>query len=154
MPAETIARKLFELAKIPQMGDCGVGHLAEALLGRGALDFDEQSVIVHVVADPWRILIQHGLEDVELTVAVALGLAIWWQRTRPAESMHVSAESLALCIAVPPLALRDAVIRLQANVEEIADEFVVRPVVVTHRMRALHIAELQSGTRHRFALSS
>lgn len=147
--AENCARQLFELAGIPQVEFTGVGAVVAVLLGPGALDYGDIGDIFELGERPWRIAVRRDLQDVELTVAISMGLATWWLATHAHGAMAVTAESLALCIALPLEALREAAHRLAGDVDDIAAEFVVSREAVVHRIRALGRPTMRSGTHYR-----
>jgi IrrE N-terminal-like domain len=137
MVVEDVARHIFALAGIPEIGEQGVVHVAEAFLGDECCDFHPQDELVTLSTQPPRILIRFDLSSEEITLAVAVGLARWWLTEHPELAGQVSEDELAVCLAVPPQALLDAAERLSRDVGAIADEFRVSTEVVAHRMRSL-----------------
>lgn len=152
MPIEAIARRLFALAGLSQTEVAGVGQLATALLGANSLDYAEQEEIAVLHERPWRIHVRLDASDQEITMGVSLGIAMWWLRTRHEDS--VSAESLALCIAVPLAALREATWRLGHDANALAEEFVVTRAVIEHRLRSVPAVTHRSGVRTRYGFAS
>lgn len=147
MSVEDVAERVFKRAGISPNGPDGTAHLAVALLGKGSLAYADQEPIARVVDNPPGIFIGLGLRDTELTLAIAMGVSIWWLREHPEDALHASPECLAICLAVPMSALIDAADRLDRSVDAIAEEFVVSADAVRLRMRSLPSRSYASGVR-------
>lgn len=151
MSAETIARRIFDQAGISPLSEDGVAHVAAELFGERNLDFAQQTAFVSLAYDgAWHLLVRIDLCDEDLSIAIAYGVADWWLRTHPPESVPCELRALAEAIALPSVALRDAVTRLGPDIDAIACEFVLRPEIVERRMQSSPSLR-KSGTRARIA---
>lgn len=147
MTAEEIATHIYELAGVSEIGEDGIGSVATVLLGESGVCYGTGSRAVEVRAEPWRIVIHHGLTDEDYTHALAWGVAEWWRRSHPDAADCATSELLARCLTIPRRALLEAVHRIGEDPEAIAEEFVCPLDVVLHRLRSL--ARPASGTRPR-----
>jgi hypothetical protein len=154
MAAERIARALFDLAGLSVTGTAGPGRLAVALFhGEENIEFASQCEPVIIHRKPPRLFLRTGLTDEELSLCVATGIAEWWLLEHP-EDRHVTTRGrLAAAIALPELALREAIGRLGADAARIACEFVVPVDFVADRMQTVKPAR-GSGARYRFGCAS
>lgn len=154
MAAERIARGLFDLAGLSVTGTAGVGRLAVKLFGgEQAIEFVSQAPPVIVHRPPPRMLLRVGLTDEELSICVATGIAEWWMLEHPEDRRVTTRGRLAAAIALPDLALREAIQRLGEDAVAIAAEFVLPVDFVASRLQGVRPAR-GSGPRYRFGCAS
>lgn len=151
--ATTVALTIFERAGVTSHYRGGVGSLAVRLLGPSCLDYAfSQKAPARIQRNPWRIFVRADLNDSDLTMAVAWGIAAWWAAVNELPA-GVTVDSLASEIAVPRASLREAVAAIGPHTDVLAHDFVCPVSVIARQMRLGGFVP-RSGPRWRFGVAS
>jgi len=152
MPSATVARAIFHRAGSSELCRDGMGWLALRLLGPEGLEYslEDEAPPVELLDRPSRLRVRGDLPRAQLTMAIAVGIATWWQRGHGGRlPMGVEIHELAIALVMPEVAVLDAIHVLGMNASALAHEFACPRAIVVARLRALN-SQLRSGTRWRF----
>lgn len=141
--ATASARAIFDRAGFSDGAEPpGVGDLANALFGDGALCYSERGTSDHsqLLAGPC-ISVRSDLDDAQTSLAIARSLARWWLTRDGEATEHEAIEDLAIALLLPPVALREAREAYGVNVAAIADTMTCPPWVVRRALRVELVAK-------------
>ena len=93
--------------------------------------------------NPTHLSLSDRLDDARLTMAVSLGLSLWWIATHE-EASGSDPHTLAPLLAVPDVPLQRALARTD-SVDALAAEFVCPVGVMAERVRQV-LGKTQSGS--------
>lgn len=155
MGSEAVARAILQHAGIDELSCEGMGHLAALLFGPDGLDYvmRDDAPPVEVLLGPPRLLLRSNLSRERLTMAIAVGIAVWWQTRGEFLPADMTPASIAMALVVPFDALRDAIDRVGRIPRELAAEFVCPVEIVRARLAALNEGA-GSGTHRRIGAAS
>lgn len=156
MPTQDLAARIYERARMSMQNPLGVGWLAIALLGDGALQYAEtsQRADVVLVSSPWRLLCSRGLDEKMRSVPVARAIVEWWIATGGAEPKDGLLDVVSVELVLPAPAFFRAAERLHRDPRALARLFVCPEDVVAKHLCRFFGTRRASGMRRRFSAAS
>ncbi len=147
--ADDIARAIFDRAGLDGSEPKGIGYLATSLFGRSGVRFDEHQVVAFVLrSDPDRLYLSLSLDDADLSMAIARGIAAWWSLRHPGAIAEGDLEAVAVALVLPAEAFGRRLRELGANARKLARAFVCPPDVVAFHLRRLIARPARAVSRH------